>query len=133
MNKYLLIFSLLLLALTGCKRQTLEERIHEEAEKFTLKNCPKEVDKYTVMDSCVFSIPQRVYYYYYTVSGDLDVESLYTKELYDAFREDLLSSIKGSIPLKGCKDAGVSFCYQYHSKRSGKLLMEQKFTKKDYR
>ncbi len=133
MNRYLILISILLLGLTACKRQTLEERIQAEAALFTQKNCPKQVDKFTVMDSCVFSIPERTYYYNYTVKGDLDVDSIYTQDLYEAFRQDLLSGIKGSITLKACKDAGVSFCYRYYSDRSGKLLMMQKFTKKDYR
>ena len=133
MNRYLILISILLLGLTACKRQTLEERIQAEAALFTQKNCPKQVDKFTVMDSCVFSIPERTYYYNYTVKGDLDVDSIYTQDLNEAFREDLLSGIKGSITLKACKDAGVSFCYRYYSDRSGKLLMMQKFTKKDYR
>jgi len=80
----------------------------------------------------VFSIPKRTYYYNYTVNGYLDTDSLYTKELHDMFHEDLLSNIKNSIQLKGCKDAGVTFCYRYYSDRSGKLLMVQKFTRKDY-
>lgn len=133
MNRFLILISILLLGLTACKRQTLEERIQAEAALFTQKNCPKQVDKFTVMDSCVFSIPERTYYYNYTVKGDLDVDSIYTQDLYEAFRQDLLSGIKGSITLKACKDAGVSFCYRYYSDRSGKLLMMQKFTKKDYR
>lgn len=133
MNRFLILISILLLGLTACKRQTLEERIQAEAALFTQKNCPKQVDKFTVMDSCVFSIPERTYYYNYTVKGDLDVDSIYTQDLHEAFREDLLSGIKGSITLKACKDAGVSFCYRYYSDRSGKLLMMQKFTKKDYR
>ena len=133
MNRFLILISILLLGLTACKRQTLEERIQAEAALFTQKNCPKQVDKFTVMDSCVFSIPERTYYYNYTVKGDLDVDSIYTQDLNEAFREDLLSGIKGSITLKACKDAGVSFCYRYYSDRSGKLLMMQKFTKKDYR
>lgn len=133
MYRFYLVFILLLLTLSGCKRQTIEERIHEEAEKFTLKNCPKEIDKYTVLDSCVFSIPKRTYYYNYTVRGDLDVESLYTKKLHDTFHEQLQSDIKNSIQLKECKDAGITFCYRYYSERSGKIMMTQKFTKKDYR
>ena len=133
MNRFYLVFILLLLTLSGCKRQTIEERIHEEAEKFTLKNCPKEIDRFTVLDSCVFSIPKRTYYYNYTVKGDLDDESLYTKKLHDTFHEQLQSDIKNSIQLKECKDAGITFCYRYYSERSGKIMMTQKFTKKDYR
>ena len=111
----------------------MEERFLQEAQQFTLKNCPKKIDNYTTLDSCTFSIPKNTYYYNYTVKGDLDVESLYTQELYDIFREQLLSDIKGSISLKSCKDAGITFCYRYYSDRSGKILMLQKFTKKDYK
>jgi len=132
MNRYILILSLLAIAFSGCKRQTFEERIREEAEKYTLKNCPKQIDDYTTLDSCVFSIPRRTYYYNYTIRGLLDADSLYTRELHETFHDDLLTSIKNSIQLKGCKDAGVTFCYRYYSERSGKLMMIQKFTKKDY-
>ena len=133
MNRLPLILLALLFILAGCKRQSLEERIYKEATLFTLKNCPKDIDKFTTLDSCTFSIPKRTYYYNYTVKGNLDVDSLYTQELYDIFREQLLSDIKNSIQLKSCKDAGISFCYRYYSARSGKIQMLQKFTSKDYK
>ena len=133
MNRFLFILMLCGLTLTGCRKQSIEERISQEAKLFTLKNCPKAVDNFTVMDSCTFSIPKRTYYYNYTVTGNLDVDSLYTKELYDAFHEQLLSDIKNSIQLKSCKDAGITFCYRYYSHRSGKLRMLQKFTPKEYK
>lgn len=133
MNRLYLFIILLLLAVTGCKKQTLEERIYQEAQQFTLKNCPKPVDKYTMLDSCTFSIKKRTYYYNYTVKDNLDVDSLYTQELYDLFRQQLLSDIKNSIQLKTCKDAGISFCYRYYSARCGKIHMQQIFTPKDYK
>ena len=133
MNRYTILFIIVLIALTGCKKQTLEERIYQEARQFTLKNCPKTIDQCTTLDSCTFSIAKRSYYYNYTVTDNLDIDSLYTQELYDMFREQLLSDIKNSIQLKTLKDAGISFCYRYYSARSGKVLMQQKFTPKDYK
>ena len=133
MYRFLSILTLFILVFAGCKKQTLEEQFYEDARQFTLKNCPKKIDNYTTLDSCTFSIPKRTYFYNYTVRDDLDVDSLYTQELHDLFREQLLSDIKNSINLKGCKDAGVTFCYKYHSNRSGKVLMLQKFTQKDYK
>ena len=131
--KRILLIVPLFLVLSGCKHKRLDERFYQEAQNFTRKNCPKEVDNCTTLDSCTFSIPKRTYYYNYTVKGDLDVDSLYTQELYNLFREQLLADIKNSIQLKGCKDAGVTLCYRYYSDRSGKVRMQQKFTKKDYR
>ena len=133
MNRYTILLSLILFALSGCKKQSLEERIYQEAKQFTLKNCPKTIDQFTTLDSCTFSIVKRSYYYNYTVKDNLDIDSLYTQELYDMFREQLLSDIKNSIQLKTLKDAGISFCYRYYSSRSGKVLMQQKFTPKDYK
>ena len=133
MNRLFPFLLLLLFILPGCKKQSFEERISEEASMFTLKNCPKTIDKYTTLDSCTFSIPKRTYYYNYTVKDNLDVDSLYTQELYDMFREHLLSEIKNSIQLKSCKDAGITFCYRYYSARSGKIRMLQKFTAKEYK
>jgi hypothetical protein len=132
-NRLLFSILLLLLAFTACKKQTIEERIFQEATQFTRKNCPKSIDQFTTLDSCTFSISKRTYYYNYTVRGDLDHDSLYTQELYELFRAQLLSDIKNSINLKTCKDAGMTFCYRYYSERSGKIRMLQKFTSKDYK
>ena len=133
MNRFPFFLLLVLIFFIGCKKQTLEERIYQDAKTFTQKNCPKLVDKYTTLDSCTFSIEERSYYYNYTVEDKLDIDSLYTQELYDLFRQQLLSDIKNSIQLKTCKDAGISFCYRYYSRRSGKVLMLQIFTSKDYK
>ena len=133
MNRLLLLLSLILFILTGCKKQSFEERIFQEAKQFTQKNCPKKIDQYTVLDSCTFSITKRTYYYNYTVKDVLDIDSLYSQDLYDYFREQLLAEIKNSIQLKNCKDAGIIFCYRYYSNRSGKILMQQKFTSKEYK
>lgn len=127
------LLTLLLLSFSACKKQTMEERIYQEAQQFTKKNCPKAIDKFTMLDSCTFSITERTYYYNYTVRGALDVDSLYTQKLYDLFRDQLLSEIKNSIQLKNCKDAGISFCYRYYSDRTGKIQMIQRFTSKDYK
>lgn len=127
-----LIFSPFLV-FVSCKKQTIEERIAQEAKLFTQKNCPKDVDRFTTLDSCSFDIINRTYYYDYTVHGDLDVDSLYTNDLHDLFHNQLLADIKNSITLKNCKDAGLTFCYRYHSDRTGKLRMVQKITENEYK
>ena len=129
----LILLSLLSFVLTSCKKQTIEERIAQEAKLFTQKNCPKEIDKFTTLDSCSFDIVKRTYYYDYTVHGDLDVDSLYTQDLHDLFHTQLLADIKNSITLKNCKDAGLTFCYRYYSDKTGKLRMVQKLTKNEYK
>lgn len=131
-TRLFIILSVSLIALVGCKKKSIEERFLEEAREYTRKNCPANTAPYTVMDSITFSIPERTFYYNYTVNGALDADSLYTQTLYDLFREQLLTNIRNSIQLKGYKDAGVTLCYRYYSQLSGKLLMTQQFTKEDY-
>ena len=133
MNRiYFVLLSFLPIFFVSCKKQTIEERIAQDAKLFTQKNCPKDVDKFTTLDSCSFDIVKHTYYYDYTVHGDLDVDSLYTQDLHDLFHNQLLADIKNSITLKNCKDAGLTFCYRYHSDRTGKLRMVQKITKNEY-
>ncbi len=128
-----IVLCTLFLTFTGCRRENIDERIHREAKEFTEKNCPREMDPYTTIDSACYDMKNRIYSYNYTVQGLLDVDSIYTDELLNSFRETLLGQIKTSIQMKALKDQGVTFAYRYFSQESGKTLMNITFTKEDYK
>lgn len=118
--------------LGGCKRESKDERFRREYEQFTLKECPKDMNPYTRMDSICYDIESRTLTEYYTVSDLLDNDSLYTEEVIEDYRTNLLKELKGSIQMKPQKDEGINFSYLYRSITSGKELLEVTFTPEDY-
>ena len=120
------------LLLGSCKRETKDDRFRREFEQFTEKECPKEVSPYTRMDSIAYDIESRTLTEYYTVSGELDIDSLYTDEVVEEFSTNLLKELKGSIALKPYKDEGINFGYLYRSIKTDKFILEVTFTPEDY-
>ncbi len=116
----------------GCKRENMNERIHREAIEFTQKNCPKEIDEYTIIDSACYDMENKVYTYSYTVRNALDTTVVYTDELRQSFSQTLLREIKNSIEMKPLKDQGITFSYKYFSEKNGELLLEIQFPKETY-
>lgn len=116
----------------SCKKESFDERMQREVKDFTEKQCPKEMDPYTVMDSMTYDMVSKTLTYNYTVNGDLDVDSLYDTEFDDLFSKKLFDNVKSSIQLKPYKEKGVSFRYVYCSRKSGKVLLDYTFTKEDY-
>lgn len=122
----------ILLACGACKRETKDEKFQRDFKQFTQKECPKFVDQCTRLDSACYDIESRTLFYNYSVQGELDNDSIYTEELSEAFHNDILKGLKGSLQLKVYKDEGITFCYSYRSMTTGKLLLELNFTKEDY-
>ncbi|MBR5051783.1 MAG: hypothetical protein IKW91_00995 [Bacteroidaceae bacterium] len=116
----------------GCKRETKDERFRREFEQFTEKECPKDVSPYTRMDSIAYDIDRRTLTEYYTVSGELDIDSLYTDGIIEDFSNNLLKELKGSLSLKPYKDEGINFAYLYRSITTEKVILELTFTPEDY-
>ena len=129
-----LTFALLgiLLFTSACKRETKDEKFQRDFEQFTQKECPKFVDPCTRLDSAKYDVNSRTISYHYTVQDQLDDESIYTEELTDAFRDDILKGLKSSIQMKPYKDEGISFRYDYRSITTGKMLLELAYTPEDY-
>ena len=132
MRKVLTILCFGILLLGSCKRETKDERFRREYEQFTLKECPKDMNPYTRMDSICYDIKSRTLTEYYTVSDFLDDDSLYTEEVIEDYRTNLLKELKGSIQMKPYKDESINFSYLYRSITSGKVLLEVTFTPEDY-
>ena len=132
MKRLLTILCLGAILLGGCKRESKDERFRREYEQFTLKECPKDMNPYPRMDSLCYDIESRTLTEYYTVSDLLDNDSLYTEEVIEDYRTNLLKELKGSIQMKPQKDEGINFSYLYRSITSGKELLEVTFTPEDY-
>lgn len=116
----------LALMLSACK-ESMDDRIERELEQFTQNQCPKPIDKYTVMDSAIYRRPTKTIEYHYTVQGDLDNDTIYSTDLEEVFHDQLYENITKSIQLKPYKDYGCSFHYFYRSKTSGKMRLEFEF------
>lgn len=133
MNRKLLFLIIAsLFVCNACKRETKDEKFQRDFEQFTQKECPKFIDPCTRLDSACYDSESRTLNYYYSVQDLLDDEELYTEDLIESFHDNMLKELKGSIPLKGYKDEGITFCYIYRSMTTGKQLLELSFTKEDY-
>lgn len=121
------LFALFILA--ACQ-ETLEERCAREAKEFTTKQCPLQIDAYTIMDSMTFVPATHTIVYAYTLNGLLDDTTYLNRQNP---RQLLLDEIKNSPNLKLYKEAGYSFRYTYTStKNKGTKLFEATFHEKDY-
>ena len=49
-----------------------------------------------------------------------------------SFHDTILKGLRGSLQMKPYKDEGITFCYDYYSISSGKLLFNLTFTPEDY-
>ena len=116
----------------SCKRETKDEKFKRDFEQFTEKECPKFVDPCTRLDSACYDIGSRTLSYHYTVQDMLDDESIYTDEVVEMFSDNIQKELKSSIQMKGYKDEGITFHYDYRSTTTGKILLDLSFTPEDY-
>ena len=126
-----IVMGALMLLGSGCK-ETLDQRFEREARTFTEKNCPKDIDRYTTLDSTTYNPVTKTYAYVFTVKNELDMDSLYTDDVVDELRSTYLKDIRNSIQMKDMKDAGLTIEHIYRSQKTGKILMHFVFTKKSY-
>lgn len=123
----------ILFVFSACKRMSKDEKFKQELEQYTQKECPRQTDPYTRMDSVCYDIKSRTRSEYYMVMNELDNDSIFADErLMEGFREDLLKELKSSIQLKQYKDEGITFRYIYRSLSSSKTKLELTFTPEDY-
>ena len=72
MKKTIFIALALAFTLTGCKKQTFEDRVIADVEHFNTKEAPKHMDVYTTLDSMSYDKSTQTIGYYYTVNGIAD-------------------------------------------------------------
>lgn len=135
MKRNHLVYILLLtscLTCVSCGRKSLDEQFYEDAQKETLQMCPRKIDDCTTLDSIVYDMKKRVQNHYYSFSGRMDDEALYTDNFREDIRETLLKSLRNEIKLKKQMEAGIGFGYHYYSATTHKPLMQVVFKEKDY-
>lgn len=122
-----------LCALVACS-ESFEERCRREAREFTSKQCPRQLDECTTLDSMVFVDEPVGFAYYYRASNQLDADSIYADaERLEEFRDNLVQGIRSDIGLRQCKERGFTFTYIYTSASTGRLLMQHTVVPADYR
>lgn len=127
MRKYLL-FPLYALILVSC-HESLEDKAERETKEFTRKNCPVEVSPGVTNDSMTFDRTTLTIHYYYSLSGRTDTTAINVARA----KSELLKGVKDATNIKRYKENNFNFAYTYFStKHKGKVLLQCKFTPKDY-
>lgn len=109
----------LLLSAMGCRRATRDNALLREAQTFTRNECPKRIDRFTMMDSMTYAPESRTMTYSYTIDGDLDHAELYTASFLEEFHNNMVRDVKNSIALRRMKEERLTFVYRYVSKSTG--------------
>jgi len=117
------------LVLTGCKKQTFDERVQAEVDHFNEKEAPKRLDSITTFDSMQYDSKQLLLSYFYTLKTDLPMD-LFPKE---DVKQELLRNLRQSLQLKTHKEHGLLFRYKYILSPSGETLIDCTFTPEDYK
>ena len=92
--KKILFSSLLLLTLTACHHESIEERAEREAKEYTQKMCPTPIVNFTRTDSMVFDKNTHTMIYFCTFTDKMDNEQIVNqnrKKLSDGLREALIN------------------------------------------
>lgn len=132
MKKVVLVL-LGLVSMVSCFHESLDEKIARQTRDYTKRSCPKVMDKYTILDSMVYTIASKRMTYYYSLSGVMDNDSVFSSELLNIFHADLLSNLKNNMGLHELKNNDVSFSYQYYSStKEGHRYMSFDFSPIDY-
>lgn len=130
--KQLLYIAVSAVLLLSCGRKSFEDQMIEQAADFTQKQCPKDMDSYTTIDSMKFNKDTRTIHYFYTLKGQLDDTITLTSGVKEDFRENMLVKLRDDLSLKKQKEEKLIFAYHYMSQKSGKTLLEVSFTPEDY-
>lgn len=133
MKKKIITYTLLACCiLPSCTRKSYEDQLEESAIEFTEKQCPRNIDDCTTIDSMVFERETLTIHYYYTLKGKLDDKKSLTNSVVEDFNENMLLKLRSDIHLKKEKEYGITFAYHYISSSTGKTLLNLVFTKEDY-
>lgn len=128
------VATLVAVALLASCAENFEERCRRECQEYTAKQCPRQLDACTRLDSMVFVDSPTGFRYCYSVSGQLDVDSIYDDVTQtEQFRETLVQNVRSDIGLRQCKERGFTFTYSYISATTGRELMRHTITPEEYK
>jgi len=117
--------------LSSCT-ESFSDRCRREAKEYSERECPRMVEQFIRMDSMTYVEEPQGFTYYYSVVGELDNPELLTPEAIEAFRTQLLESIRNDLHMKRYKDKGFVLTYQYISDSTGKDFIKVSFGPEDY-
>lgn len=126
------VLALVTIALTGCHRTNLEDLAAKTAEEYTERYCPTPFEDNQRTDSVSFDRATHTFGYYYTLSGKIDDPEIVSKNQKQIV-VSILSGLKDNTSMKEYKQAGYNFRYVFRSQKSGNILIEKTFTKKEYK
>lgn len=113
-------------------QESLEDRAAREDKEYTEKFCPTPPENNVITDSLVFDKKTRTQYYYITFVGDNDNEELINK-FKPQLREGLRDQLLNNPQTQAYRDAGFNFAYICRSQSTGRILLDLKYTKEDFR
>lgn len=125
-------YLILILSILSCGRKSFDEQMEEQARDFTLKQCPREVDQFTTIDSLAYDRKTKTLKYYYTLKGELDDSTKLSPSACEDFEETMLSKLRNDLGLKKEKENGVAFEYNYYSQKTRTPLLCLHFDAEDY-
>lgn len=135
MWKFIFLIAATSLVLMSCHR-SLDEQIRIETDKYTRKECPKRQDECTILDSLTYTYNDsvRIHACHYSLSGYLDNDSVYTREVVNGFRENVLEDIRTNLNYRRLREHHVTFAYHYRSAtKKDKEYITLVFTPEDYK
>lgn len=128
MNKYFSI-AVVALLLSSC-HDSLDDRAEKESKSYTERYCPTPVRDNLRTDSLTFTRSTHTYNYFYTLFGDADNEEIISKNKAKV-TQALLDGLKNDTKMRAYKEAGFKFHFTYRSAKTGRVLLDATFTKKD--
>ena len=128
----LLSIVITLLLLISCQEKKFD-RFEREANEYTMRHCPKQMDEITQLDSMVFHNDGSLdYKYYYTVQLTEEQRKSF-QGIVGEVKDISLKGVRSSIDLKPMKEAGLNFVYIYRDAETGKNLAKFVITPEDYK
>lgn len=127
MNKSFAIMVLSLI-LASCG-SNFDSRLKTEAEQFTEKHCPQQVDDITTLDSAVYDISRRTYMRYFKLAASAMPVA---RENRLAVKASLLEELKSNASWKRCKDEHINFEYIYRNANHASDAFTIRLEPKDY-
>ena len=130
-SRVFIILVLCSLCLASCQEKRLN-RFEREAREFTMRNCPKQIDPVTTLDSLVFhNDGSLTYSYYYNVVLTEEQLQNFKSQITD-IEERTLRALRANIDLRPIKDAGLIIEYIYLDAADGHQIAKLRYTKDQY-
>ena len=118
---------------TSCQK-SFDERIIEETQDYTSRQCPKYVEPGNQLDSLTYSTTTRTITHWYSLSED-KADSTYQAGLKnnpEMYRVNTLRRLINDTSWEGCKKENINVRYVYRLADTGEQVFEILLTPADY-